>query len=175
MDHDFLNFTPPAEPLPKRDDCEAVAYQQLGKPARFVDWDVQMSPILCGGGLMDLSVAEGYTISNTLGFSGSFMPSGLDDDKCAHCDWACDQRAVWVHDLHAVGYTILWQGVEGLRGSNDRGWKIHGDSACIGVVRGLRMGLGRDIRMQQNAVISSSSKVPWRWVLGLISLFAYSQ
>lgn len=77
MDHDFLNFTPPAEPLPKRDDCEAVAYQQLGKPARFVDWDVQMSPILCGGGLMDLSVAEGYTISNTLGFSGSFMPSGL--------------------------------------------------------------------------------------------------
>uniref|UniRef100_A0A0D2XF74 Uncharacterized protein n=1 Tax=Fusarium oxysporum (strain Fo5176) TaxID=660025 RepID=A0A0D2XF74_FUSOF len=39
------------------------------KSVYFVDWDVQMSPVVCAVGDMDISVSSGYSVANTVGGS----------------------------------------------------------------------------------------------------------
>ncbi|KAG4270554.1 hypothetical protein FPRO04_11423 [Fusarium proliferatum] len=53
----------------KRDDCSGTFYITTDKTETFVDWDVQMSPVVCANGDMDISVSSGYSVSNTVGGS----------------------------------------------------------------------------------------------------------
>ncbi|KAF5566710.1 hypothetical protein FPHYL_3651 [Fusarium phyllophilum] len=55
--------------LGKRDDCDGTFYITTEKTETFVDWDVQMSPVVCAVGDMDISVSSGYSVSNTVGGS----------------------------------------------------------------------------------------------------------
>ncbi|KAI1027844.1 hypothetical protein LB503_011864 [Fusarium chuoi] len=55
----------------KRDDCSGTFYITTDKTETFVDWDVQMSPVVCANGDMDISVSSGYSVSNTVGGSAA--------------------------------------------------------------------------------------------------------
>lgn len=77
IDYDWLNFTPSADvlehlALAKRQNCYNRALV-TDTTQNFVDWDVQMSPVVCAVGPMSISVADGYTASNSLSVS-----AGLD-------------------------------------------------------------------------------------------------
>lgn len=58
-----------------RDDCGYTTAVITDKTQTFVDWDVQMSPVVIGTGTtgMDVSVMSGYTVSNSVSVS-----AGLD-------------------------------------------------------------------------------------------------
>ncbi|KAJ5995125.1 hypothetical protein N7481_002102 [Penicillium waksmanii] len=58
-----------------RDDCDLTTAVITDKTQTFVDWDVQMSPVVIGSGTtgMDVSVMSGYTVSNSVSVS-----TGLD-------------------------------------------------------------------------------------------------
>ncbi|KAM0300588.1 hypothetical protein ACHAPM_006904 [Fusarium culmorum] len=53
----------------KRDDCSGTNYIVTDKTETFVDWDVQMSPVVCAVGDMDISVSSGYNVANSVGGS----------------------------------------------------------------------------------------------------------
>jgi len=77
IDYDWLNYTAPAEHLEhaaraKRQDCHNTALV-VDKTETFTDWDVQMSPVVCAVGPMTISVADGYSVSNSMSVS-----AGLD-------------------------------------------------------------------------------------------------
>ncbi|PVH92823.1 hypothetical protein DM02DRAFT_604794 [Periconia macrospinosa] len=74
IDYDFLNFTPTAEPLApsKRQACHSSSIV-VDTVQQFVDWDVQMSPVVCASVPMTVSVAQGFSVSNTVSVS-----AGLD-------------------------------------------------------------------------------------------------
>ncbi|KAF9699529.1 hypothetical protein EKO04_002488 [Ascochyta lentis] len=69
-DHEWLNFTPTPEDaehvaLAKRQDCINRALV-TDKTQNFVDWDVQMSPVICANGPMTVSVTDGYSVANSI-------------------------------------------------------------------------------------------------------------
>ncbi|KAK0638145.1 hypothetical protein DIS24_g10120 [Lasiodiplodia hormozganensis] len=49
--------------------CDQTFSLVTDKTETFVDWDVQMSPVVCAVGDMDVSVSSGYTVTNTVGGS----------------------------------------------------------------------------------------------------------
>ncbi|OBS28434.1 hypothetical protein FPOA_02372 [Fusarium poae] len=53
----------------KRDGCDSTYYITTDKTETFVDWDVQMSPVVCANGDMDISVSSGFNVANTVGGS----------------------------------------------------------------------------------------------------------
>ncbi|KAM0546658.1 hypothetical protein ACHAPJ_010796 [Fusarium lateritium] len=55
--------------LDRRDGCDSTFYITTDKTETFVDWDVQMSPVLCAVADMDISVSSGYSVANTVGGS----------------------------------------------------------------------------------------------------------
>ncbi|KAI5263404.1 hypothetical protein E4T47_09037 [Aureobasidium subglaciale] len=83
VDEAYLNATdPPAEifsskaNLEKRQaSCDNTFAVVTDTTQRFVDWDVQMSPVVCAVGDMDISVMKGYTVANAVTVSGSGSPS----------------------------------------------------------------------------------------------------
>ncbi|CAG9942830.1 unnamed protein product [Clonostachys rosea f. rosea IK726] len=47
--------------------CSSTEYIITDKTETFIDWDVQMSPVLCAAaGDMDITVTDGYSISNAV-------------------------------------------------------------------------------------------------------------
>ncbi|KAI8943425.1 hypothetical protein NX059_001435 [Plenodomus lindquistii] len=74
IDHDFLNFTPSVEDLAhvKRQACSNTAVV-TDRTENFVDWDVQLSPVVCAVGDMTVTLTEGYSVSNAITVS-----AGLD-------------------------------------------------------------------------------------------------
>lgn len=62
-------------PLEERQaSCEWTKSVIMDKEETFVDWDVQMSPVVCATfGDMDITITSGYTVANTIGGS-----AGLD-------------------------------------------------------------------------------------------------
>ncbi|RGP66117.1 hypothetical protein FSPOR_6943 [Fusarium sporotrichioides] len=64
--HKWTNDTVQPE---KRDDCDGTFYITTDKTETFVDWDVQMSPVVCAVGDMDISVSSGFNVANTVGGS----------------------------------------------------------------------------------------------------------
>ncbi|WYZ45779.1 hypothetical protein EsH8_IX_000004 [Colletotrichum jinshuiense] len=76
IDHDWLNFTPPAEvdnQLLSRS-CAFTTSVVVDKIQRFMDWDVQMSPVVRGAGQgVTVSISTGWSISNSVQVS-----AGLD-------------------------------------------------------------------------------------------------
>ncbi|PPJ60799.1 hypothetical protein CBER1_02301 [Cercospora berteroae] len=82
VDHDYLNFTTPeaveasAEPSLEKRQCSKTTSIITDKTERFVDWDVQMSPIVCGsGGPMDVTVTSGFSVANAVAVQGSGSPT----------------------------------------------------------------------------------------------------
>ncbi|KAJ4245762.1 hypothetical protein NW762_013886 [Fusarium torreyae] len=63
------NSKHPKSGLEKRDGCDGTFYITTDKTETFVDWDVQMSPVVCAVGDMDISVSSGYSVANTVGGS----------------------------------------------------------------------------------------------------------
>ncbi|KAK7702134.1 hypothetical protein SLS57_011479 [Botryosphaeria dothidea] len=49
--------------------CENTFSIVTDKTETFVDWDVQMSPVVCAVGAMDVTVSSGYSVANTVGGS----------------------------------------------------------------------------------------------------------
>ncbi|KAH8661040.1 hypothetical protein BGZ61DRAFT_369829 [Ilyonectria robusta] len=54
---------------PRQASCDSTFSLVTDKTETFVDWDVQMSPVVCAVGDMDISVSSGYSVSNTVGGS----------------------------------------------------------------------------------------------------------
>ncbi|OJD32238.1 uncharacterized protein BKCO1_4000097 [Diplodia corticola] len=50
-------------------DCDSTFSIVTDKTETFVDWDVQMSPVVCAVGDMDVTVSSGYSVANTAGGS----------------------------------------------------------------------------------------------------------
>jgi hypothetical protein len=53
----------------KRDSCAHTTSIVTDKTETFVDWDIQMSPVICATGPIDISVTSGYSVANTVGGS----------------------------------------------------------------------------------------------------------
>ncbi|KAL6706294.1 hypothetical protein ACN47E_005584 [Coniothyrium glycines] len=73
IDVEFLNYTISAEDaehlaLAKRQSCNSRALV-TEKTQSFVDWDVQMSPVVCAVGPMTISVTDGYSVANSISVS----------------------------------------------------------------------------------------------------------
>ncbi|KAF9776233.1 hypothetical protein IL306_005617 [Fusarium sp. DS 682] len=74
IDHDFLNFDAKAvgpRDLEERQSCAATSSYVTDTRQRFVDWDVQMSPVVIGAGRdgIAVSVATGFSVSNSVSVS----------------------------------------------------------------------------------------------------------
>lgn len=87
IDHDYINAGEGLSELPvnhtdialgKRD-CNANYQFVVDKQQRFVDWDVQMSPVVIGVGSkgIDITISKSYAISNAVSAGGSFDMSTL--------------------------------------------------------------------------------------------------
>ncbi|PSN69495.1 hypothetical protein BS50DRAFT_522086 [Corynespora cassiicola Philippines] len=97
IDHEFLNFTLSKEDeehvaLAKRQNCynRAVVTETT---QNFVDWDVQMSPVVCAVGAMTINVLEGYSVSN-----GVSVSAGMD------YTWIADK----LKSSFGVDFTRTW-------------------------------------------------------------------
>lgn len=67
-DYDYVDVNPRG--LESRQaSCDQTFSLVTDKTETFVDWDVQMSPVTCAVGDMDITVSSGYSISNTVGGS----------------------------------------------------------------------------------------------------------
>ena len=60
-------------PLEKRQaSCQYTKSVILDKEETFVDWDVQMSPVVCATfGDMDITITSGYSVANLIGGSAN--------------------------------------------------------------------------------------------------------
>ncbi|KAH7152243.1 hypothetical protein B0J13DRAFT_594186 [Dactylonectria estremocensis] len=71
VDEVFLNKTDD-KPLDKRASCAYTTALIVDTTQNFVDWDVQMSPVVIASvGAMDVYVSSGYSVSNSVTVSGS--------------------------------------------------------------------------------------------------------
>ncbi|GKT59305.1 hypothetical protein ColTof4_12404 [Colletotrichum tofieldiae] len=76
IDYEFLNFTAPADIDTKLMDrsCAYTTSYVIDKTQRFLDWDVQMGPVVRGAGEgITAYIATGWSVSNTVQVS-----AGLD-------------------------------------------------------------------------------------------------
>ncbi|KAF7555167.1 hypothetical protein G7Z17_g2400 [Cylindrodendrum hubeiense] len=77
VDEDFLGRIPPISNSTKshheRDDCLHTTAVVADSETTFVDWDVQMSPVVIGTGTngIDVYVSSGYTVTNSITVSAS--------------------------------------------------------------------------------------------------------
>ncbi|TLD09542.1 hypothetical protein PspLS_11856 [Pyricularia sp. CBS 133598] len=64
--------------LDKRDCSNDLSYT-VDTQQRFVDWDVQMSPVIIGSGShgIDITISKSWTVSNGITASAGFDPSAL--------------------------------------------------------------------------------------------------
>lgn len=75
VDEDFLGRTPPPSnaTTDKREECGYTNAVVADSTSTFVDWDLQMSPVVIGTGTngIDVYVSSGYSVSNAITVSGS--------------------------------------------------------------------------------------------------------
>ncbi|KPM38658.1 hypothetical protein AK830_g7920 [Neonectria ditissima] len=76
--------------------CDQTFSIVTDKTETFIDWDIQMSPVVCAVGEMTISVSSGYTVSNAIGGS-----AGVD------LKWIKDRLGVSL----GVDYTRTWSTV----------------------------------------------------------------
>ncbi|VUC35661.1 unnamed protein product [Clonostachys rosea] len=74
--------------IPSRDEtgsnidkrCDETEYIITDKTETFIDWDVQMSPVLCAAaGDMDITVTDGYSVSNAVTVSTGIDQTLIED------------------------------------------------------------------------------------------------
>lgn len=83
IDSDWLNFTAPLQDPDrnlkmKRQGCTDQAVR-VDKMENFVDWDVQISPVVCAVGAMTVAVTEGWSIANSVGVSAGISQTLVKD------------------------------------------------------------------------------------------------
>ncbi|KAH0279174.1 hypothetical protein KCU91_g1915, partial [Aureobasidium melanogenum] len=94
VDEAYLNATdvplgplgpfPTNETLGKRQaSCDSTYAIITDTTQRFVDWDVQMSPVVCAVGDMDINVMKGYMVANSVTVSGGGSPTLIADKLTA--------------------------------------------------------------------------------------------
>jgi hypothetical protein len=67
---DTVETTSTGSQFRPRDSCDLTTAVITDKTQTFVDWDVQMSPVVIGtGNGMDVSVSSGYTVGNSISVS----------------------------------------------------------------------------------------------------------
>ncbi|KAH0355835.1 hypothetical protein KCU83_g1349, partial [Aureobasidium melanogenum] len=92
VDEPYLNATdvplgplgpfPTNETLGKRQaSCDSTYAITTDTAQRFVDWDVQMSPVVCAVGDMDINVMKGYMVANSVTFGVSFSRTWTTQDS----------------------------------------------------------------------------------------------
>ena len=87
IDHDFLNFTAEVDvnvdvnvDINKRQTCKNTNAKRVTKTETFVDWDIQMSNVACARqSTIDIFVANGKSVTNTLTVSGGVDPTAIKD------------------------------------------------------------------------------------------------
>ncbi|TLS21214.1 uncharacterized protein PpBr36_10496 [Pyricularia pennisetigena] len=70
---------PPAGTLSSRGKCDSTTSVVIDNTTTFVDWDAQMSPVVCAQGNMMVAVAAGYMVSNSIGVNAGVMPTIVKD------------------------------------------------------------------------------------------------
>ncbi|KAI3401776.1 hypothetical protein diail_8154 [Diaporthe ilicicola] len=97
--------------LGKRAGCDSNYQFVVDKQTRFVDWDVQMSPVVIGAGSkgIDITISKSYAISNSVTAGGSFDLSTL---------------VAKLGATFKVDYTRTWTTTQGylIRGTVDPGY-----------------------------------------------------
>ncbi|KAK2059375.1 hypothetical protein LY76DRAFT_570912 [Colletotrichum caudatum] len=118
VDEEYLNFKP-ADPLPEvpynatlgKRDCSGDVQLVIDKNQRFVDWDVQMSPVVIGAGSkgIDITIAKYWSISNSVSVSAGLDFSFIKDR---------------LRGSLGVDYTRSWTTQQGylIRGTVDDGY-----------------------------------------------------
>lgn len=110
VDEDFLGRTYPGlnSTHHKRDSCD---YTTADSESTFVDWDVQMSPVVIGTGTngIDVYVSSGYSVSNAITVSGG-------------ADWTVVKDKLGLS--FGIDYTRTWttQTVINIKGTVANGW-----------------------------------------------------
>ncbi|KAG9855166.1 hypothetical protein KCU98_g2347, partial [Aureobasidium melanogenum] len=87
VDEAYLNATAvPLGPFPingalgkRQASCDSTYAIITDTTQRFVDWDVQMSPVVCAVGDMDINVMKGYMVANSVTVSGGGSPTLIAD------------------------------------------------------------------------------------------------
>ncbi|OLN87406.1 hypothetical protein CCHL11_09590 [Colletotrichum chlorophyti] len=82
IDHDWLNFTAPDKidaNIEARDSCSNTVATVTDKTERFLDWDVQMSPVVIGAGNtgIDMYISSGWSVSNAVTVSPGLSNGAL--------------------------------------------------------------------------------------------------
>ncbi|KAH8733572.1 hypothetical protein BGZ61DRAFT_565594 [Ilyonectria robusta] len=109
IDEAFLNSTDD-KVLDARADCSYTTALITDKTENFVDWDVQMSPVVIASvGAMDVYVSSGYSVSNSVTVSGEGELKFIKDRLGAS---------------FGVSYTRTWttQTVINIKGTVPKGW-----------------------------------------------------
>ncbi|KAI6484234.1 hypothetical protein MCOR14_009373 [Pyricularia oryzae] len=70
---------PPPGTLDSRGKCDKTTSVVIDNTTTFVDWDAQMSPVVCAQGNMMVAVASGYMVSNSIGVNAGLMPTMVKD------------------------------------------------------------------------------------------------
>ncbi|KAG9659826.1 hypothetical protein KCU95_g5425, partial [Aureobasidium melanogenum] len=79
-----LGLSPTNGTLGKRQaSCDSTYAIITDTTQRFVDWDVQMSPVVCAVGDMDINVMKGYMVANSVTVSGGGSPTLIADKLTA--------------------------------------------------------------------------------------------
>ncbi|KAF9770787.1 hypothetical protein IL306_011606 [Fusarium sp. DS 682] len=84
IDHDWLKFDAKAvgpRDLEERQSCAATSSYVTDTRQRFVDWDLQMSPVVIGAGRdgIAVSVASGFSVSNSVSVSAGLDLTAVKD------------------------------------------------------------------------------------------------
>ncbi|TLD14714.1 hypothetical protein PspLS_11086 [Pyricularia sp. CBS 133598] len=70
---------PPPGTLESRGKCDKTTSVVIDNTTTFVDWDAQMSPVVCAQGNMMVAVASGYMVSNSIGVNVGVLPTIVKD------------------------------------------------------------------------------------------------
>ncbi|KAK2022107.1 hypothetical protein LX32DRAFT_645813 [Colletotrichum zoysiae] len=116
VDESYLNFKPVEPEVPHnatlgKRDCSGDVQLVIDTTQRFVDWDVQMSPVVIGAGSkgIDITIAKYWSITNTISVSGG-IDFGLVKDRLG-ASLGIDYSRAWTTQQ---GYLI--------RGTIDNGY-----------------------------------------------------
>lgn len=96
-----------------RDSCDLTTAVITDETQNFVDWDVQMSPVVIGtGGGIDVSVSSGYSVSNRISVSAG-LDLNLVKDKL-DASGGIDYSHTWTTEARVTVKATIADGYSGV-------------------------------------------------------------
>jgi hypothetical protein len=125
VDESWLDFTPPADlpdfpefnsssPLEARQaSCERTTSYVLDKTERFVNWDVQMSPVVLGTAEgITVAVSSGYSVANSISASAGIDVTLIKDYLSGSV--GVDYTTTWTTTTSNTYTTVIKNGDAGV-------------------------------------------------------------